>query len=190
VVTHDDITRAIKETRAAFGSGTTAEIRRLVAPGVLIKDELTSTMTTFLSPTTDMTKFRILIQGDCGSGKTSQAILAALRFDIPCIKHIFPYKFLGNRTDIPFEIKKLVEEAIISPLSAVIIDDYDTLIGFNAVNKNFSNDIVQTINALFKNIYLTNKIIFIVTCSKDKSGNPSAIEMMNTYRLFDKVVEL
>jgi vesicle-fusing ATPase len=191
VVTHDDITCAIKETRAAFGSGTTEEIRKLIAPGVTIKDELTMALTSFLSQTSGTTKFRLLIQGDCGSGKTSQAILAALRFDIPCIKHIFPYKFLGNCTDIPLEIKKMVEEAIISPLSAVIVDDYDTLIGYNAVNKKFSNDIVQTIDALFKNIYLTNKIIFIVTCSKEKeSGKPSAIEMMNTYRLFDKVIGL
>jgi SpoVK/Ycf46/Vps4 family AAA+-type ATPase len=189
IVTRDDFSRAIGETKAAFGSGTSAEIKKMVAPNVCVNENIAASIFRFLNES-PKTKFRLLIQGDRETGKTSQAILSALEFDIPCIKYISPFSFIGvHSLELPSQIKKIISEATITPLSAVIIDDYDTLIGYNESNGQFSNDMVQTINALFKNTYTTNKIIFIVVCSKEKE-RLSAIEKMNTFRMFDETFVL
>lgn len=76
---------------------------------------------------------------------------------------------------------------MIFPMSSVIFDDYETLVEYNECGNLYSNTNVQTINAIFKNIY-QNKIIFIVTALNGEG--PSVITRMSTFGLFDKVFTL
>jgi len=73
-----------------------------------------------------------LLLGPAGSGKTALAAQIAKNSDFPFVKVCSPENMVGFHEAAKCQlIKKMFEDAYKSPLSCIIVDDIERLLGMN-----------------------------------------------------------
>ncbi|KAF9450678.1 vesicular-fusion protein SEC18 [Macrolepiota fuliginosa MF-IS2] len=97
----------------------------------------------------------VLLYGSPGSGKTALAAFIAKESKFPFIKLISPDNMVGFMESQKVQaITKVFTDSYKSPLSVVVVDNIERLIGvdgldYTPVNDRFSNSVLQTLLVLF-----------------------------------------
>ena len=87
----------------------------------------------------------ILLHGLPGSGKIALAASIALNSDFPFIKLLSPDDMVGCSESRKVEaITKVFMDSYRSPLSVIVADDTERLVGWTAMIGSFSNAVLQT----------------------------------------------
>lgn len=96
----------------------------------------------------------LLLHGNPACGKTALAASLALHADFPYMKFISPDDFVGRGDSvICAKISKVFEDAYKSPLSLIVLDDIERLLGFVQVGgARFSNVVLQALLVLIKKV--------------------------------------
>ncbi|XP_028549698.1 vesicle-fusing ATPase isoform X1 [Dendrobium catenatum] len=90
--------------------------------------------------------FACLLEGPQGSGKTTIAASIGIDSDFPYVKIVSPALIRGlNESSICAKIVQVFEDAYMSQLSIIILDDIEVLLDYFAVGPRFSNLIAQTL---------------------------------------------
>lgn len=72
----------------------------------------------------------ILLHGDAGAGKSALAATMAMESDFPFIKLISPETMIGMTENAKInEINKVFNDSYKSPLSVIVIDNIERLLG-------------------------------------------------------------
>lgn len=179
LVTRDDFMRALSEVRPAFGQSEESlgnvivngiimwgePVQRVLDDGMLfVKQVANSERTPLVS---------VLIEGPSNSGKTALAATLAMRSEYPFSKMVAPDKYVGfSETAKCNAISQVFEDSYKSPLSLIIVDDLERLIGSRArvarrsaaalirsatadyapIGPRFSNPVLQTLMVLVKRL--------------------------------------
>jgi len=173
-VNNQDFENALRDINPAFGVPT-EELQNLVRNGIIDYDgivnvRLSHAVLSYPFPnrkqnvlktghrfveqvrtSTQTPLVSILLHGPPGSGKTALAASIALKSDFPFIKLLSPDDMVGlSESQKVAAITKVFMDSYRSPLSVVVADDIERLIGWTAMNGTFSNAVLQTLLVFFK----------------------------------------
>jgi vesicle-fusing ATPase len=126
----------------------------------------TSTRTPLLS---------VLLSGDAGSGKSALAAFIAANSGFPFVKMIKAEQFIGLPESQKVEkLRKVFDDASKTPLSLIVLDDIERLLSYVRLGARFSNDVLQALLVLLKQIpsERARRIMIIGTtsCMNDLDG--------------------
>ncbi|XP_020798717.1 vesicle-fusing ATPase 2 isoform X2 [Drosophila serrata] len=103
----------------------------------------------FIQMPPDQGLFSQLIEGAPKSGKSAIAAHFAQKSDVPFVKVILPEDFLEARqAEKCRHIRELFEDACVSHDSIVILDDLERLLEYSALDRSYSNEVLQTLMVL------------------------------------------
>ncbi|PHH63297.1 hypothetical protein CDD81_6154 [Ophiocordyceps australis] len=193
-VTHEDFVRALGDITPAYGVSED-KLEQAIGQGIIPYsakvDDIFQEMKDVVSMVKDHTaksSTSVLFYGPKGSGKTCLAAHIAKRSDFPFVKMITPFDLVRYRDD--FAKKDYIDgafaDAYKSPVSLLILDDFERLIGWNPVGPRFSNTLLET----FKTLVVSeppkgHRLLVFVTTSK-----PSVLEMLEIYNDFEKKIDV
>jgi len=93
----------------------------------------------------------VLFEGLPGAGKTALAAHLACQAEYPFIKLISPESLVNQSESAKsFKITKAFEDAYRSPLSVIVLDNIERLVGFVKIGPHFSNEILQNLLVLIR----------------------------------------
>ncbi|KAH8361879.1 hypothetical protein KR200_006263 [Drosophila serrata] len=105
----------------------------------------------FIQMPPDQGLFCQLIEGAPKSGKSAIAAHFAQKSDVPFVKLILPEDFLeASQPEKCRHIRELFEDACVSHDSIVILDDLERLLEYSALDRSYSNEVLQTLMVLLK----------------------------------------
>lgn len=148
-VSMDDFLNALKEVTPSFGVSEAElqqcvqnhiipfgpSVKQILTDGKLYVDQVRqSTRTPLVS---------VLLNGPAGSGKTALAATIAMQSDFPFIKLISPESMVGMTESAKVtEINKIFNDSYKSPLSVIVIDAIERLLGrYNSIYLNLSTNL-------------------------------------------------
>eukprot|EP01083_Nonionella_stella_P066507 175180_1 len=100
----------------------------------------------------------ILLEGRTGSGMTAMAAQLAIDSEFPYTKLISPEDFVGySEAAKCAKIAKIFDDAYRSPLSLIVLDCIELLLGYVDIGPRFSNAVLQTLLVLVKKMPPPNK---------------------------------
>lgn len=131
------------------------DIDRILSRGkVVIKQTIESSHNHLIS---------MLLKGPAGSGKTALAVKIAQESNFPFVKVISPEKMIGFHESAKCQtIKKVFEDAYKSPLSCVVIDDFERLLDYVNIGPRFSNLVLQALLVLLRKQPPTKQRLLII----------------------------
>uniref|UniRef100_A0AC35TH86 Vesicle-fusing ATPase n=1 Tax=Rhabditophanes sp. KR3021 TaxID=114890 RepID=A0AC35TH86_9BILA len=128
---------------------------------------------------------KILLKGQTGTGKTRLVAEIAKRSGFPYIKVCSPGKLQGMSELAKCQsIKKIFQDAYKSPLSIIIIDDIDKLLGYAAIGPRFSNDVLQSLLVNLTEPPPKDKKLLILATSSSRDY----LQELDVYSSFDTVI--
>jgi len=184
---------ALAEIKPQFGSDTTPlqnyiqyDIKSYVSFSKIYNKLISLTEQLRTSPSLSL--LSVLIEGDQGSGKTALACKIALDSGFPFVKIISPETLVAlTDTGKLFAISKIFEDAYKTPLSFIIIDNLERLIGFIKLGPRFSNDLLQALLVYIKKLPTElDKKLFIV----GTTNMGSMLRELELSQVFNVKVEL
>lgn len=110
----------------------------------------------------------ILLSGPNKSGKTLLACHAAKNSEISFIRMITPDKLLGLHTDVAKTnyIISTFNDAVRSPQSLIILDNFERLIEWSSLGNRYNNLVLQTIMTMMrKPVPESQKLVVILICT-------------------------
>ena len=145
--------------------------------------KLTNTIVKRMKRSNLMNRQAILLEGDIGTGKTAMAAYLAMQTSFPFLRVISADDYIG-RSDgaVCGAISKVFNDAYKSPLSCVIIDDIERIIGYTGGGGviRFSNPILQALlTCIRKTPDESRKILIIATSTQ------SAVKSLQIHKVFD-----
>eukprot|EP00285_Hemiselmis_virescens_P016995 CAMPEP_0173380742 /NCGR_PEP_ID=MMETSP1356-20130122/3373_1 /TAXON_ID=77927 ORGANISM="Hemiselmis virescens, Strain PCC157" /NCGR_SAMPLE_ID=MMETSP1356 /ASSEMBLY_ACC=CAM_ASM_000847 /LENGTH=739 /DNA_ID=CAMNT_0014334443 /DNA_START=165 /DNA_END=2384 /DNA_ORIENTATION=- len=153
----EDFTRAIGEVKPAFGVST-EELEVCVPNGVLDYGErfahILATGRKFLAQVRDSDNtplLSVLVEGLPGAGKTALAASLAAEAEYPYTKLISAESLVNlSESAKCYKITKAFEDAYRSPLSVILLDNIERLVGYVKIGPRFSNEILQVLLVLIQ----------------------------------------
>lgn len=149
---------ALTEVRPAYGVSE-AELEEAVHMGIIPYSDHTSVTIQGMERVTNMIKedpdkfsTSVLFHGPRGSGKTALAAHIAMQSGFPFVKLITPTDLVGYRDDFAKKdyVHKAFTDAWKSPCSILILDDFESLIGWNPIGPRFSNTMLEALMTLIR----------------------------------------
>ncbi|KAM0330577.1 hypothetical protein ACHAQA_003525 [Verticillium albo-atrum] len=154
-VSREDFIAALNEVKPAYGVSET-DLENAIRGGIImysphvdaaIKNGMSFVNT--IQADDVIGKMAVLFHGPPGSGKTAIASYIAKQSGFPFIKMISPQHLTAFRDE--FERKdyltKVFNDAFRTPLSIVILDDFEKLIEWNPIGPRFSNTVLDRLMA-------------------------------------------
>eukprot|EP00922_Rhytidocystis_sp_ex-Travisia-forbesii_P064333 GHVS01095622.1.p1 GENE.GHVS01095622.1~~GHVS01095622.1.p1 ORF type:complete len:754 (+),score=74.66 GHVS01095622.1:145-2406(+) len=94
----------------------------------------------------------VLLHGQRGTGKTALAAHVAKTADFPFMKMVSPESLSSHvgEMDRAQAMREVFENAYKSELSLIVLDDLETLVGYNPIGTRFSTLLLETIRVLLK----------------------------------------
>ena len=170
----DDFYKALDEIRPAFGTATDS-LEAYRTHGMINFgenfDHLMNTLKTLVEQVRQSEKTPLLtcvLEGPPGSGKSALAATVGLESGFPFVKVVTSDNMIGFGEHAKSNaIAKVFEDAYKSPLSMIILDDIERLLGYTAIGPRFSNDVLQTLLVLVnKKPPSSRKLLVIGTTSR------------------------
>jgi vesicle-fusing ATPase len=146
----EDFGRAIAEVKPAFGVST--EELELCCPNGIMDygtrfQHILSTGRKFLAQVRDSENtplLSVLMEGQPGAGKTALAASLAAEAGYPYTKLISAESLVNlSESAKCYKITKAFEDAYRSPLSVIVLDNIERLVGYVKIGPRFSNEILQ-----------------------------------------------
>lgn len=188
-VTRQDFLNALEEVTPAFG--VSEDDLKTSLEGGLFKfnprmDQILETCSDYSRLVKESNINRLVslvLHGPTGSGKTALAATAALSSEFPFVRMIYDKQMAGMSESAKINyIDNVFRDCYRSPLSVVVIDSIETIVGWMPVGPRFSNEVVQLLK-----VYLTRKppkghrLLTITTTSRY-----SMLQQMDLLSCFDK----
>ncbi|KAG7541976.1 Aspartate decarboxylase-like domain superfamily [Arabidopsis thaliana x Arabidopsis arenosa] len=171
-ITMDDFLQALLEVKPAFGSA--SKDLDLCRPTGFVdcgdRQKLIYEKVMFLVKQVKVNKrspLTCLLHGPNGSGKTALAATIAIDSDFPYVKIVSAEAMNGlHESKKCAHITKVFEDAYKSPLSVVILDDIERLLGYTEIGPRFSDEILQTLLTCLKKSPKGSKLLVLGTTSE------------------------
>ncbi|KNC48869.1 vesicle-fusing ATPase [Thecamonas trahens ATCC 50062] len=192
-VTRDDFLRALEEVRPALGSSD--EDYNLIMRAGMIEYgpafaglmDAASLLVQQIKRSARTSLVTAVIAGAPGCGKSSIAVKLAADSDIPFVRVISADKFVSlselSKCD---RIVQTFLDAYKSPVSVLIIDDIERILGYSALGARYSNPVLQTLMAyLNKPPPEGHSLIVFAT-----SSSLQALEALGLLSIFDGVLSV
>ncbi|KAF8515015.1 P-loop containing nucleoside triphosphate hydrolase protein [Gautieria morchelliformis] len=156
-VNRDDFMQAFSEVQPAFGVSEEElqtvvqngiyhfhdNIRSILEDGALFVEQVRSSIRT--------PRVSLLLHGPPGSGKTALAATIAKASEFPFIKLISPDSMVGfSESQQVAAISKIFADSYKSPLSVIVLDNIERLLGWVPVGPRFSNAVLQALLVLLQ----------------------------------------
>jgi len=155
-VNREDFMKALTEVRPAYGVSE-AELEEAVQSGIIsYSPHIESTMDKMsrvvgmIKDDPNMFSTSVLFHGPRASGKTALAAQIAMDSDFPFVKIIRPADLTGYRDEFAKKeyIHKIFADAYKSPISLLILDDFERLIEWNPIGPRFSMTMLSVLTTL------------------------------------------
>ena len=155
-VNRADFERAFDDVRPAFGVSED-ELQDCLLQGILhyspfidnILEQGSLIVKQVASDRTPM--FTTVLHGPSGSGRTALAAKIALDSGYPFVKLCSPNNMVGFNEPMKIaHIQKIFEDAYKSPLSVIVIDNIERILGWSSIGPRFENSVLQTLMILLK----------------------------------------
>ncbi|PRT53906.1 Vesicular-fusion protein SEC18 [Wickerhamiella sorbophila] len=174
LVTRADFLEAIKNLKPAFGVSE-ADLTDVIKYDVLryspkIEDILLQgeKLINLVKMSDTIRLVSALMYGAPGAGKSSLAAQLALTSGFPLVKMISPDSVAGmSEQQKVNHIQQVFLDAYKSPLSAVIVDQLEDIIEYNAVGPRFSNTVIQVINVCVQRYAPHGHRLLVLATSSD-----------------------
>lgn len=151
-----DFMKALTEVRPAYGVSE-AELEEAVQSGIINYSahvdstmEKMSRVVGMIREDPNMFSTSVLFHGPRASGKTALAAQIAIDSDFPFVKIIRPSDLTGYRDEFAKKeyIHKVFADAYKSPISLLILDDFERLIEWNPIGPRFSMTMLGVLTTL------------------------------------------
>lgn len=155
-VNREDFMKALTEVRPAYGVSE-AELEEAVQSGIINYSphvdatiEKMSRVVGMIREDPNMFSTSVLFHGPRASGKTALAAQIAMNSDFPFVKIIRPADLTGYRDEFAKKeyIHKVFADAYKSPISLLILDDFERLIEWNPIGPRFSMTMLGVLTTL------------------------------------------
>ncbi|KAF7554500.1 hypothetical protein G7Z17_g2874 [Cylindrodendrum hubeiense] len=174
-INRSDFMNALTEVRPAYGVSE-AELEDAVRLGIIpygphIDPTIQEMMRVVGMIKEDPNKFStsVLFHGPRGSGKTALAAHIAMQSAYPFVKMVTPADLVGYRDDFAKKdyVHKAFADAYKSPISILILDDFERLIGWNPIGPRFSTTMLEALTTLLvSKPPKGHRLLIFVTTSK------------------------
>ena len=186
-VTQPDFDHAFEEVKAAFGVSED-ELEDCLGDGIV-----------HFSPATDAiletgrrhvglireSHVRLctsLLYGPSNSGKTALAAKIALDSEIPFIKLVSARSMAGFNEALKIgHIQRVFEDAYKSPLSIVVLDDVERIIGWTPIGPRFENMVLQTLIVCLTKLPPKGRRLLVLATS----GKRDVLDQLDLLELFN-----
>ncbi|PHH84689.1 hypothetical protein CDD83_1542 [Cordyceps sp. RAO-2017] len=189
-----DFMNALTEVQPAFGVSE-AKLEEAVRLGItLYSDRVGATVLDMMRLVDrfreDAKRFSasVLFTGSDGSGKTALAAHIALQSKFPFIKLVTPADLIGYRDDSGKKdhLHRAFTDAYKSPISILIIDDFERMIGWSPIGPRFSTTMLDALITLITSPPPKgHRLLIFATCSR-----PSVLNMLEVDGCFSRKVEV
>ena len=126
--------------------------------------------------------FSSLLYGPGGSGKTALAAKIALDSEFPFIKLLTPANMIGfgEAQKINY-IQRIFEDAYKSPLSVIVIDNIERILGWASIGPRFENAVLQALMVLVQKLPPKGRRLLILATTRERA----VLDQLGLYALFN-----
>jgi len=126
--------------------------------------------------------FSVILHGPPGSGKTALAAKMAIDSEYPFIKLCSPNNMIGFSESMKIEhMRKIFDDAYKSPLSVVVIDNIERILGWVPIGPRFDNSVLQNLMVLLKKQPPKGRRLLVLATT----GERSVLQQLDLFTSFD-----
>ncbi|KAL9126981.1 MAG: hypothetical protein Q9217_004063 [Psora testacea] len=132
-------------------------------------------------------RFRTLLWGPPGSGKTALAAKLALDSNFPFIKMCSPDNMIGFSEGMKMEhMRRIFDDAYKSPLSIILIDNIESIIEWVPIGPRFSNAVLQAMKAMLNKQPPKGHRLLVLATAVERT----VLQQLNLYQAFDQKIAI
>ena len=126
--------------------------------------------------------FSVVLHGPPGSGKTALAAKMAIDSKYPFIKLCTPNNMVGFNESMKIEhMRKIFDDAYKSPLSFVVIDNIERILGWVPIGPRFDNSVLQNLMVLLKKQPPKGRRLLVLATTSELS----VLQQLDLFTSFD-----
>ena len=126
--------------------------------------------------------FSVILHGPPGSGKTALAAKIALDSEYPFIKLCSPNNMVGFNESMKIEyMRKVFDDAYKSPLSVVVMDNIERILGWVPIGPRFDNSVLQNMMVLLKKAPPKGRRLLVIATTAERS----VLQQLDLFTSFD-----
>ncbi|KAL2759819.1 hypothetical protein ACRALDRAFT_1039014 [Sodiomyces alcalophilus JCM 7366] len=186
----EDFLAALTEVKPAYGVSED-DLERSVKMGIIRYgrhiDDVIRTGMSYVNTLKDsqvLNRMAVLFHGPPESGKTALAAHIAMRSEYPFVKLVSPQNLTAFRDEFGKKdyLSKIFSDAYKSPLSILILDNFEQLIEWNPIGPRFSNTILDRLMSLIQSEPPKGRrlLVFVTT------SELTVLKMLGVMKLFGR----
>jgi vesicle-fusing ATPase len=182
-----DFDKAFEEVRPAFGVSED-ELQDCLTQGIMhyspFVDNILEEGSLIIKQVQDerTPMYTAVLHGPSGCGKTALAAKIALDSGYPFVKLLSPNNMVGFNEPMKIShIQKVFEDAYKSPLSVIVIDNIERILGWSAIGPRFENSVLQALMVLLKKLPPKGRRLLCLGTTAERS----VLQQLDLFTYFD-----